>query len=541
MMDNERSTAINPGEAVEEKVSLSDRFGLWLGFHKCSQDEYLEMINGYVGHFGLDVAPDELRARRAGMGDDPRLALGPHRLAVHPGPRRPAGQGTVRTGRVTRVKTSWAIRSPGGRSGSAARRRGSRPRSSAGPRNPRRSRRCRCRAPARRDGRVRSAGRSGRTRPGRGSARRSPPGSGRRAPGRQGHRRVEAGMEVEPRRRRRAPARKAPARQARVEETQIRRARGRRSRGRAAIGVGQAPGAPGGLPTWRRSTIRPSQRDDPAGLRSPVVEGRDDAAGLRDLGLVGPERGVGRADLARGGSASCRRSRRSRPCAHSASNPARIAKVVVDAVDRVDLVGPGGGQHGHQPGHQGGPAGTRGGSGSPWRGRWGRPGGRRAARPRPGRPWRSRRRAGSPSGVSIIAQIRVAVGRAEAAQARAHRHQGVGPRTFGTRIASGPAPARARRGRLRRQGVSSGLIRTTTSRGPKPGPRPRRPQRHGPPPSSPARRHPRGRSSSRRRAACAPSPEARAWEPGMASTLRRGRISLITLLPGRRQCPSGGR
>ena len=61
MMDNERSTSINPGEAIEEKVSLSDRFGLWLGFHKCSQDEYLEMINGYVGHFGLDVAPDQLR------------------------------------------------------------------------------------------------------------------------------------------------------------------------------------------------------------------------------------------------------------------------------------------------------------------------------------------------------------------------------------------------------------------------------------------------------------------------------------------------
>lgn len=61
MMENERSTAINPGEAVEEKVSLSDRFGLWLGFHKCSQDEYLEMIDGYVGHFGLEIAPDALR------------------------------------------------------------------------------------------------------------------------------------------------------------------------------------------------------------------------------------------------------------------------------------------------------------------------------------------------------------------------------------------------------------------------------------------------------------------------------------------------
>jgi len=61
MMDNERSTSINPGEAIEEKVSLSDRFGLWLGFHKCSQDEYLEMIDGYVAHFGLKIAAEELR------------------------------------------------------------------------------------------------------------------------------------------------------------------------------------------------------------------------------------------------------------------------------------------------------------------------------------------------------------------------------------------------------------------------------------------------------------------------------------------------
>ncbi len=53
MIDNERGTAINPGEAVEEKVSLSDRFGLWLGFHSCSQDEYLDMVFGYAAHFGL--------------------------------------------------------------------------------------------------------------------------------------------------------------------------------------------------------------------------------------------------------------------------------------------------------------------------------------------------------------------------------------------------------------------------------------------------------------------------------------------------------
>ncbi|HEY0425263.1 MAG TPA: ATP-binding protein [Rhodopila sp.] len=60
MIENERSTAINPGEAVEEKVSLSDRFGLWLGFHRCSQDEYLAMVKGYCGHFGIRIAADEL-------------------------------------------------------------------------------------------------------------------------------------------------------------------------------------------------------------------------------------------------------------------------------------------------------------------------------------------------------------------------------------------------------------------------------------------------------------------------------------------------
>ena len=62
MMENERSTAINPGEAVEEKVSLSDRFGLWLGFHRCSQDEYLAMVDGYVAPFPHSrSATDELR------------------------------------------------------------------------------------------------------------------------------------------------------------------------------------------------------------------------------------------------------------------------------------------------------------------------------------------------------------------------------------------------------------------------------------------------------------------------------------------------
>ncbi len=62
MIENERSTAISPSEAVEEKVSLSDRFGLWLGFHPCTQDDYLAMIDGYCREAGLDIDPERLRA-----------------------------------------------------------------------------------------------------------------------------------------------------------------------------------------------------------------------------------------------------------------------------------------------------------------------------------------------------------------------------------------------------------------------------------------------------------------------------------------------
>ncbi|MBP6737158.1 MAG: ATP-binding protein, partial [Rhodobacteraceae bacterium] len=62
MIENERSTAISPSEAVEEKVSLSDRFGLWLGFHPCDQDAYLAMIRGYCDAYGVAVSDDELRA-----------------------------------------------------------------------------------------------------------------------------------------------------------------------------------------------------------------------------------------------------------------------------------------------------------------------------------------------------------------------------------------------------------------------------------------------------------------------------------------------
>jgi predicted AAA+ superfamily ATPase len=63
MMENERSTAINPSEAVEEKVSLSDRFGLWLGFHNCGQDDYLAMIDAYAAHYGLAVEKNALTAK----------------------------------------------------------------------------------------------------------------------------------------------------------------------------------------------------------------------------------------------------------------------------------------------------------------------------------------------------------------------------------------------------------------------------------------------------------------------------------------------
>jgi hypothetical protein len=63
LIDNERGSAINPGEAVEEKVSLSDRFGLWLGFHNCNQDDYLAMVEGYARHYGLKVTMEEMRPK----------------------------------------------------------------------------------------------------------------------------------------------------------------------------------------------------------------------------------------------------------------------------------------------------------------------------------------------------------------------------------------------------------------------------------------------------------------------------------------------
>ncbi len=62
MIENERSTAITPGEAVEEKVSLSDRFGLWLGFHPCDQDQYLSMVRGYCDAHGVVIDDGTLRS-----------------------------------------------------------------------------------------------------------------------------------------------------------------------------------------------------------------------------------------------------------------------------------------------------------------------------------------------------------------------------------------------------------------------------------------------------------------------------------------------
>jgi predicted AAA+ superfamily ATPase len=62
MIENERATAIHPGEAIEEKVSLSDRFGLWLGFHVCDQDTFFAMIEGYAAALGLDVTAERLHA-----------------------------------------------------------------------------------------------------------------------------------------------------------------------------------------------------------------------------------------------------------------------------------------------------------------------------------------------------------------------------------------------------------------------------------------------------------------------------------------------
>ena len=89
MIENERQTGVNPSEATEEKVSLSDRFGLWLGFHACSQDDFLGMIRGYCDAYGIAISDADLRAEAIEWSPDPRRPLGPRRLAVRHRPRRP--------------------------------------------------------------------------------------------------------------------------------------------------------------------------------------------------------------------------------------------------------------------------------------------------------------------------------------------------------------------------------------------------------------------------------------------------------------------
>ena len=85
MIENERSTAINPSEAIEEKVSLSDRFGLWLGFHKCNQDEYLEMVFSYAAHFDLGIDDAQLRHQALEWATTRGSQVRPRSMAVHPG------------------------------------------------------------------------------------------------------------------------------------------------------------------------------------------------------------------------------------------------------------------------------------------------------------------------------------------------------------------------------------------------------------------------------------------------------------------------
>ena len=88
MIENERSTAINPSEAVEEKVSLSDRFGLWLGFHPCDQDEYLAMIRGYCDAYGVEIDDATLRAEAIELASHTRCSFWAGGVAVFHRPRR---------------------------------------------------------------------------------------------------------------------------------------------------------------------------------------------------------------------------------------------------------------------------------------------------------------------------------------------------------------------------------------------------------------------------------------------------------------------
>ena len=92
MIENERQTAINPAEATEEKVSLSDRFGLWIGFHNCDQATFFAMIDGYAARMRLPVERPGAARGGGGVVGDAGRALGPRGVAVHPGfARRVAG------------------------------------------------------------------------------------------------------------------------------------------------------------------------------------------------------------------------------------------------------------------------------------------------------------------------------------------------------------------------------------------------------------------------------------------------------------------
>ena len=131
MIENERATAVIPGEAIEEKVSLSDRFGLWLGFHPCNQETYLAMVERYADRFGLEVEAETLQARGPGVVQDPRQPLGPGGVAVHPGPGGAAGK-AGRHGRAggvghrpqgavsNRTRHRLAVETPSSRAGVAS-------------------------------------------------------------------------------------------------------------------------------------------------------------------------------------------------------------------------------------------------------------------------------------------------------------------------------------------------------------------------------------------------------------------------------------
>ena len=96
MIENESSTAIHPGEAVEESVSLSDRFGLWLGFHACDQQTYFDMIEGYVKRAWNRRSTGSSQSCRHRVEHDPRRTLGPSRLAVRAGFGRTQGNDAQR-------------------------------------------------------------------------------------------------------------------------------------------------------------------------------------------------------------------------------------------------------------------------------------------------------------------------------------------------------------------------------------------------------------------------------------------------------------